>query len=103
MSANANLWMFVYVCMCALGLTNDKYVLHMYVCGLHWRAKLTKTERQRDREITIKHRGSYCAFFLWKGSAWKRQDHSLQSCVCVQIKTVSFNFDIVSKSVLGMQ
>ena len=64
----------------------------------------THTERETERETDdIKHRGSYHTFFLLKGAVWKKQDHSLQSSIWVQIKNIVFNFDIVLKSVVGMQ
>jgi hypothetical protein len=61
-------------------------------------------ERQRDREM-IKHRGLYRTFFLLNGATWKKQNHSLQWSVLVENKNivVMFNFDIVLKSVVGMQ
>ena len=65
----------------------------------------TERERERDRETTIKHRGLYCTFFLLNWVVWKKQDHSLQSPVWVKNKSIVliFKFDIVLKSVVGMQ
>ena len=40
---------------------------------------------------------------FFKGAVWKKQDHSLQYSILVQIKNRVFNFDIVLKSVIGMQ
>jgi hypothetical protein len=82
--------MFVYARTYVL-LLNEKYVMHMYVCSLCWRAKLMENkdreqrqtenkERERERD-DIKHRGSYHTFFLLKGAVWKKQDHSSQSSI----------------------
>jgi len=62
-------------------------------------------DKERERETTIKHSGSYCTLFLLKGAVWKKQDHSLQSSILVQIKNIVllFNFDTVLKSVVGIQ
>jgi hypothetical protein len=106
--ANANLCMSNIACTYVSGL-NERYVMHTYVSSLCTRAKLTTTEREtererdRDRQTTIKHRGLYHTFFLLNKAAWKKQDLSFQSSVWVQIKNIVFNFDIVLKSVVGMQ
>ena len=85
--------MWIYVCSFMhtyiLGLTNGKYVMRTYICSLHLKAKLSKTERETDG---IKHRELYHTFFLLNGAVWKKQDHSLQSSVWVQIKNISFYF-----------
>ena len=76
-----------------------------YVWEQNWRQqRIREREKERERE-TIKHRGLYRTFFLLKGAAWKKQDHSLQSSFLVQITNIAlmFNFDIVLKSVVGMQ
>jgi hypothetical protein len=55
--------------------------------------------------MTIKHRGLHQTFFLLKGTAWKKQDYSLQSSILVQIRNrvLMLIFDIILKSVVGMQ
>ena len=45
----------------------------------------------------------YHTFFLLKETVCKKQDHSLQCSIWVQIKNILFNFDIVLKSVVSMQ
>ena len=74
-----NLFMFVYAHTYVLGLTNEKYVMHMYVAYV-WEQNW---QRQRDREIDrgtaimrtpdplglyfgtiIKHRGFTVPFFF---------------------------------------
>ena len=108
--ANANLHMYVNAHTYILGL-NERYVMHTkvaYVQEQHWqqqRQREGERQRERERETTIKHRGLYGTFVLWKGTAWKKQDHSLQSSILVKIKNIvlMFNFDIVLKSVVGMQ
>jgi hypothetical protein len=98
--------MFDNACMYVLGL-NERYVMCMCV-AYPWKESWQHTKRQRDRQrerrMTIKHRGLFCSF-LSKGAVWKKQDHSLQSFVWVQIKKFNliFNFDMVLKRVVGMQ
>ena len=93
--ANANLFMFGYAHMYVLRLTNEKYVMHMYIAYVqkqNWlRQRHTHTHRERERERnrdSTKHRGLYCTFFLWKGVVCKKQDHSLQSSVWVKTKHI---------------
>jgi hypothetical protein len=47
----------------------------------------------------------YHTFFLLNGAVWKMQDHSLQCSIWVNIENIVFNitFDIVLKSIVGMQ
>ena len=99
--ANANLCMFVYACTYVLGFT-EWYVMCTYVAYVQVQNWQHQRERQTERE-TIKHRGLYCTFFLLKETVCKKQDHSLQCSIWVQIKNIVFNFDIVLKSVVGMQ
>ena len=54
-------------------------------------------ERERDKAQEIK------PYFFLKGAVCKKQDHSLQSSIWGQIENIVFNFDIVLKSVVGMQ
>ena len=102
--ANANLCMFVNACTYVLGL-NERYVRHMYIAYVWEESWQQYTNRERDtqKETEIKHRGLYHTFCLLNGVTWKKQDHSLQSSVWVQIKNTVFNFDIGSKSVVGIQ
>ena len=83
---------------------NEKCVMHTYVCSLRLKAKLTMNpDREIDRETDDKAQGIVLFLFSFKGAVWKKQDHSFQSSVWVQIENIPFNFDIVLKSVVGMQ
>jgi hypothetical protein len=75
------------------------------------RAKLMKTDRQTERQTerqtdrqtdNNKAQGLYHTLFF-KEAVCKKQDHSLQCSIWVQIKNIPFNFDVVLKNVLGMQ
>ena len=97
--ANANLFTQAYVHTYVLWL-NEKCVMRTYVCSLRLKAKLTMNP---DRETDDKAQGIVLFLFSFKGAVWKKQDHSFQSSVWVQIENIPFNFDIVLKSVVGMQ
>ena len=59
--------MFVYARTYALGL-NEKYIIHLYVCSLHTRAKLTKTDRETERQRNSnKAQGIIPHLFSFKG------------------------------------
>ena len=75
-----------------------------YLQQQHWQRQRER-QKDREREMTIKHRGWHSTFFLLKGAVWKMQDHSLQSSILVKIENIflMFNFDIVLRSVVGMQ
>ena len=93
--ANTNLCMFVNACMYVLG---ERYVMCTYVAYVwkqNWQRQTAEREKDRERERErerdgIKHRGLYHTFFLLKETVWKKQDHSLQSSIWVQIRNVSF-------------
>jgi hypothetical protein len=104
-----NLCMFVNAHTCILGL-NERYIMCTYVAYVqeqNWQQpRVRQTDRERERETenwTIKHRGMYHTFFVLNGTVWKKQDHSLQCSIWVQIENIVFNFDIALKSVVGMQ
>ena len=125
--ANANLCMFVYARTYVLGL-NERCVMHTYVAYVgeqNWQRKTdryiyTHTERERERE---KERyansvhpqtpyGLYFSTITWdhtvpvffqRGQFGKKQDHSLQRSFWVKTKMVLLDFDIVLKSVVGIQ
>ena len=99
--ANANLFMFVYAHMYVLGLRNEKYVMCMYVdyvWELNWqRQRDRETERQRDRETkrqrdSVNKAQGIISHLFSKGGFCKKQNHSLQSSVWVQIKNTVFKF-----------
>ena len=93
--------MFVYACKYALGL-NERYIMCTYVAYIqeqHW-------QQQTEREMDDKAQGIVpYLFFLLNKAIWKKQDHSLQNSIWVKIKNIILilNFDIVLKSVVGMQ
>ena len=79
-----------------------------YLQQQHWqrhRERETVRQKIRERQMTVKLRGWHSTFFLLKGAVWKMQDHSLQSSILVKIENIflMFNFDIVLRSVVGMQ
>ena len=78
---------------------NKRYVIRTYVAYVweqNWQHQTDRqtdterdkdTERERERE-TIKHRGLYRTFFLLIGAVWKKQDHSLESSILVQVENI---------------
>ena len=101
--ASANVFMFVYAHMYVSGLRNERYIMCTYIAYIqeqNWqRRRDRQTEWERDKaQGTVPH-----LFFLLNGAACKKQDHSFQSSVWVQIKITVFNVDIVLKSAVGMQ
>jgi hypothetical protein len=79
--------------------------VYQYVC-IASKSKIDNNSKDTQREQnrwTIKCSRLYHTFFVLKGAGWKKQDHSLQCSVWVQNKNMSFNFDTVLKSVVGMQ
>ena len=105
--ANVTLFMFVYAHTYILGLMNEKCIMCTYVAYIwkqNWQRIQTQRDKDRERQANnIKHRGLHHTFFLLNGAVWKKQDYSLQCSVWVETKNIYFNFDIVLKSVLGMQ
>ena len=67
----------------------------------------TERERERNRETerqtTIKHIGSYHTFFLSKEQFVKSKITASKVLFEYKLKLLLFNFDIVLKSVVGMQ
>ena len=98
---------YVNACTYVLGLRNERYIMCMYVHSLHMRAKLTKTKRESDRETerqtTINHRGLYHTLFSFKCGSLEEAISQLPKFCLSKIKYIAFNFDIVLKSVVGMQ
>ena len=79
-------------------------ICNVYICSLHTRGKLTTPKKETEKDKNNKAQGIIPHLFSFKNKAvCKKQDHSFQSSIWVQIKNIVFNFDIVLKSVVGMQ
>ena len=74
---------------------------NVYVRSLRTRAKLTTPERERERDNNKAQGIVPHLFFKW-GSLEKSRSQ-LAKFFLKKIKNIYFNFDIVLKSVVGMQ
>jgi hypothetical protein len=74
-----------------------KYVMRMYVVYV-WKQNWWRVKAQRDRdkesETGKQHKAQGIApyLFSFKQAVWKKQDHSLQSFVYINLKYTYFNF-----------
>ena len=81
--------MFVNAQTYVLGL-NERYVMHTYVAYVWEQNWQQQTEREREREMDYKAQGIIPYLFILKGAVWKKQHHSLQSSIWVQVKNIVF-------------